>query len=125
MPSVEAVISDAPADAVSKEERFALARRLETKLGDLDFYNCVFDPYDMQDTAPVVVGSLSDDLSDIYWDVKDGLTACASGPPPDDVIWEWRVGFEEHWGIHASAALYAIHWITRNPGARWIPDDPD
>lgn len=72
----------------------------------------VFDPY--EESAPVV-GSLSDDLLDIYGDVQRGLALWEQGEvtkrsePRIAAIWEWRFHFEIHWGDHAVDALRALH----------------
>ena len=52
--------------------------------------------------------SVADDLLDIYRELGSGLRALRSGAAPEDVIWEWRFGFEAHWGPHAEGALFAI-----------------
>jgi hypothetical protein len=52
---------------------------------------------------------VSDDLADIWLDLKHGLLALDDGAPPDDVTWEWRFGFYAHWGRHATEALRALH----------------
>jgi uncharacterized protein DUF5063 len=124
LPHVAATDSDSRSERhhISGDERFALVRRLREHLGDLDEYRLIFDPYDTKD-APVI-GRLSDDLADIYRDVKDGLLALAGGDHEADVIWDWKFGFEKHWGIHALRAAYALHWITHTAGAQWVsPDD--
>jgi hypothetical protein len=95
------------------------APALQTKLGDLDYYNLTFDPWDVADAEPVTA-SLSDDVRDIYIDLAEGLDALAAGAPTTDVVWSWQFGFDNHWGVHAAHALYAIHWATRRSGSRGI-----
>jgi hypothetical protein len=53
--------------------------------------------------------SLADALADIWRDLRAGLTALGEGVAPDDVAWEWQLGFRTHWGAHAVEALRAIH----------------
>lgn len=65
----------------------------------------VFDPYDLR--APVA-GSLSDDLLDVYRDLRRGLTLWDSHQDAD-AVWEWKFHFEAHWGDHAVDALRALH----------------
>ena len=123
LPETDPTGTEGPGDRIGDAEGFALAHRLKEKLGDLGRYRRVHDPYDANETG--VEGSLSDDLADIYGDVKNGLTAVANGVPQADVVWAWRDSFGHHWGIHAAAALYAIHWITHTAGEEWIsPDAP-
>jgi hypothetical protein len=79
-------------------------------MGDAEFYRLFFDPYEEDQEA--VTASLSDDLLDIYRDLRSGLAILDSGRQHAEVdaAWEWRFGFEGHWGNHAVAALRALHW---------------
>lgn len=65
----------------------------------------VFDPYKLNQP---VAGYLSDDLLDVYRDVRRGLALWESRHDAD-AIWEWRFSFESHWGDHAVDALRALH----------------
>ena len=102
--------STQPTSSMRHDEAASLMRRLSRQLGDYDFYNLVFDPYDFVDSTPVT-GSLADDVTDIYRDLKNGLVAYDAGET-EDAVWEWRFEFDSHWGRHAANALYAIHVLT-------------
>jgi hypothetical protein len=65
----------------------------------------VFDPYELDQP---VAGSLSDDLLDVYRDIRRGL-ALWEYRDDQNAIWEWRFSFESHWGDHAVDALRALH----------------
>lgn len=93
----------APPSAVTNDEAAALQRRLSDQLGDFDVYRLVFDPYELD--APPVAGSLADDVADIYRDLKSGLAATNDA----EATWQWRFGFDTHWGRHAAHALYALY----------------
>jgi hypothetical protein len=87
----------------------ALFKDLGGKLGDDDRYWIVFDPY--KEEAPVST-SLSDDLADIYRNVKTALQVYGkSAEDSRDAIWHWRFHFLHHWGQHCSSALHAIYWV--------------
>ena len=73
--------------------------------GDVDVYWEVFDPYEDE---PRVAGSLSDDLLDIYVDLRRGLGLYDAGHA-GAAAWEWRLHFDQHWGHHAVDALRALH----------------
>ena len=75
-----------------------------------DLYWEVFDPY--VDEAPVA-GDLSDDVIDIYREVREALTRYDTGNTKD-ATWSWRFGFEGHWGDHAVDALRALQRACRN-----------
>ncbi len=65
----------------------------------------VFDPYKQEEP---VAGSLSDDLLDVYRDVRRGLWAWEKNQIAD-AVWDWRFSFDTHWGDHAVDALRALH----------------
>ena len=86
---------------------------LKEKLGDWDPYRQVFDP--TQDSE-AVFGTLADDLTDIYLDLKNGSVFREKhlGLPNEDAIWTWRLLFYSHWGKHAIDALLTIHFRLQN-----------
>lgn len=73
-----------------------------------DTYSEIYNPTIVPPEEPVV-GSLSDDLTDIYRDVAAGLRAYEKGERAA-AVWEWRFGLHSHWGAHATNAIRALHW---------------
>ncbi len=60
------------------------------------------------------IGSLSDDIADIYRDVVSGLVEFESGRRAE-ALWEWGFNFRHHWGAHATGAIRAVHaWLAAN-----------
>ena len=55
----------------------------------------------------VVDGSLSDDIADVYRDLRNGFLPYDSGDA-GEAVWTWRTEFESHWGRHAAHAIYAL-----------------
>lgn len=90
------------------DECAAISANVADTLGSADRYWMVFDP--RCDEAPCV-GSLSDDLSDIYRDLRRGLE-WFDREAPHDAAWEWRFTFESHWGNHATDAVRALHRLV-------------
>ncbi len=79
----------------------------------LDFYSEVFDPTTVPADAPVI-GSVSDDLADIYRNVLTGLRAYKHGDRAA-AVWEWSFSLHSHWGAHATGAMRALHWwLSKN-----------
>jgi hypothetical protein len=72
----------------------------------VDTYGSVFDPLAIPPEEPVL-GSLADDIADIYRDVVNGLRQYQAGHRTA-AAWEWRFGFENHWGHHAADAMRAL-----------------
>jgi hypothetical protein len=81
---------------VDLDARFELYSHLRELLADRDGYFLEFDC--AQEGADAMTGSLADDLTDIYCELKHGLRAFPSSP--DRVLETWCVGFECHWGQH-------------------------
>lgn len=74
-----------------------------------ELYWEICDPYDDE---PRVAGELTDDIIDVYKDVRRGLSFWEKGDLAD-AVWEWRFSFESHWGDHAIDALRALHRAAR------------
>jgi hypothetical protein len=86
-----------------------LHRSLKKRLGDTDTYLTVFDAATDKEA---IHGSLSDDIAEIYRDLKDDLVLMdRNAAAPQNALWEWRYGFDSHWGHHAMSALKTIHDI--------------
>ena len=82
-------------------------------LGKYDFYSEVFDPIVDQQG---IRASLSDDLSDIYTDLKRPLQKYDSGEEPNQriAVWEWKFHLKIHWGHHLVDALRPIHSLVHD-----------
>jgi hypothetical protein len=98
---------------LSKQEWDKLYNSLKEKLADWDLYHQVFDR--TQDKE-AVFGSLADDITDIYRNLKDGLALREThqGLPDAVAIWTWHLLFYSHWGKHAMNALLTIHFRLLN-----------
>ena len=95
-----------PRDGLTAEEGFALRSRLAETLGDYDLYEVVFDPYD-RNSAPVT-SSLADDVAEIYGDLQEGFAELRAGQTAN-ALWDWKFGFDYHWGRHAAHAIHALY----------------
>lgn len=102
-----------PDTAGDFERRFELYTHLRRLLGDRDRYNLEFDPGDRSDMS----GSLADDITDIYFELRRGLDVLDRHP--DDLRQAavvWRNGFRWHWGQHvvdAERHLYELEVSNR------------
>ena len=83
-----------------------------------DCYWEVYEPLE-QAQPQSLCGSLSDDLADIWRDVKDGLLSFDSGKQSavDGAVWHWRFSLESHWGHHAVGAIAALNALCFGPFA--------
>jgi hypothetical protein len=87
--------------------------KIMSLLGKYDRYCEVFDPiFDNQ----AITTHLSDDLSDIYTDLKRPLVKYDSGEEPNQriAIWEWAFHLKIHWGNHLVDALRPIHSLVHD-----------
>ncbi|HED18900.1 MAG TPA: DUF5063 domain-containing protein [Gammaproteobacteria bacterium] len=93
------------------DDRFDLFSELRTRLGERDMYWLEYDnPDDVVSGDEHRTGSLADDLTDIYFELKRGLELLEAAGP-DEVAHLWEMGFREHWGQHlvdAERHLYAL-----------------
>lgn len=88
------------------DARFELFAGLREMLGNRDGYWMQFDvAHDGQSMS----GSLADDLTDIYCELKHGLKLMTV--EPGKALDDWRCGYHLHWGQHlvdAERHLYEL-----------------
>jgi hypothetical protein len=85
---------------VDLDARFELYSHLRELLADRDGYFLEFDC--AYEGADAMTGSLADDLTDIYCELKHGLRAFHSNPAR--ALETWFLGYECHWGQHLTDA---------------------
>lgn len=93
---------------VDLDARFDLFTRLRQLLGERDAYWMQFD---VGQDGQQMSGSLADDLTDIYCELKYGLMRLDSDKDPDTTLEGWRYGYQVHWGQHlvdAERHLYEL-----------------
>lgn len=81
------------------DARFELYSHLVEVLGDRDSYWLEFDRID---DSVTMTGSLADDLTDIYCELKHGLRTVDEDPAQS--VHAWLQGFALHWGQHLTDA---------------------
>ena len=106
LPIVEPNSHDADKIRFHKEEVGNVWISLRDRFGPLDMYWTVLNAN--QQGEPIQAG-LSQDISEIYSDLKDNLEVAGRGAINADVVWTLRDDFRHHWGRHAVDALKAIH----------------
>lgn len=77
----------------------------------LERYWEVLDPYV---NAKPVASSLSEDLLEVYFDMRHGLERWKSKASRAAVLGSWRLRLDTHWGDHAVDALRALHRARRS-----------
>jgi len=109
LPQGDTVSEEGFETIVSHEEWQAIFLKLQGYFGEKDLYFHVFNPIDLTDDRPVA-GSLSDDLSDIYRDLKEGIVRLGKASE-GDIVWHWKFNFSIHWGTHLVTAMHVIHCL--------------
>jgi hypothetical protein len=103
---------ETPEKCLSEVEYNFLLNNLTEKMGSHDSYLEVFDP-GMQFSETPIEASISENLCDIYQDLKDFIFAFRIGTVEimTDAVWECKKNFKEFWGQKLVNGLRAIHSI--------------
>jgi hypothetical protein len=100
-----------PPETADIDDRFDMYSQLRTQLGERDMYWLEYDhPSDVGLDEEHRTGSLADDLTDIYFELKRGLKLLEAASA-DEVAHLWQSGFRHHWGQHlvdAERHLYSL-----------------
>ncbi|HOI27622.1 MAG: DUF5063 domain-containing protein [Paludibacteraceae bacterium] len=102
-------VDDMPHCVTEEEYEYQRGQLLE-KIGRYDEYLEVFNA-DMKYSDTPVVASISEDLTDIYQDLKDMVANFKSADLNimNDAILNCKTNFKEFWGQKALNALRALH----------------
>jgi hypothetical protein len=108
-PDIE-MSDDAPEKFVSEEDYNFILHKLEEKFGQFDAYYEVFDP-SIQYSAEPLEASISENIADVYQDLKDFILSYRIGTLDvmNDALWECRNNFEQYWGQRLVNGLRALH----------------
>lgn len=110
-----------PCDVRYQSESVQIPFNSQHALASLALQPREHDPEHMADTLNNLL--LTDDLSDIYIELKRGLRAYHSGDgcAMSDAVWEWKFSFETHWREHLVHALYVLDRALRE---NVLPEEP-
>jgi hypothetical protein len=110
LPSLEPFFEDGNEKFVTESDWTTIHDVLRDKFGTADDYLEVFDEKLNESEGPVV-SSISENMADIYQDLKDFLLLYQTGTKEvmNDAVWECRLNFENYWGQKLTNSLRAIH----------------
>lgn len=112
LPPMEKISDDELEKYVSELEYNALLTKWLLKLGEYDLYHEVIDP-EIQFGTETVTASISENLLDIYQDMKDFLTSYSFGN--EEVMYDSLAVCLEHfrdfWGQRLVNVLRALHQL--------------
>ncbi|HEY5570487.1 MAG TPA: DUF5063 domain-containing protein [Bacteroidales bacterium] len=114
LPKVELLSEDELESLVAEEEYESLRQRIAGTLGEQDDYLEVFHP-DMPYSDTPVLATLSEDLADIYQDIKNFVCIFRLGNPEtmNDALYLCKENFKEFWGQRLTNAMRAFHAIMK------------
>jgi hypothetical protein len=110
LPKMDPVFEDGNEKFVTESDWLRVHDNLRERFGTADDYMEVFDDK-MSDSEGPVLSSISENLSDIYQDIKDFLLLYQTGTNEvmNDAVWECRLNFETFWGQKLVNSMRAIH----------------
>jgi hypothetical protein len=110
LPTIEPFFEDRTEKFVTETDWFSIHDVLRKKFGTADDYLEVFDEK-AEDSGGAVISTISEDITDIYQDIKDFLLLYQTGTAEvmNDALWECRMNFENIWGQKLVNTMRAIH----------------
>ncbi len=98
---------------VSEVDYNYLQQRIMNMLGEYDDYQEIFDR-DMQFSEVPLTASISENLADIYQDLKDFALSYRTGDEfvMQEALWECVDNFKNYWGQKLVNAMRAIHSLV-------------
>jgi Domain of unknown function (DUF5063) len=110
LPQLEPYFEEGNEKFVTEADWIGINDILREKFGTANDYLEVFDEK-INDTEGPVTSSISENMADIYQDMKDFLLLYQTGTEEvmNDAVWECRMNFENFWGQKLLNAMRAIH----------------
>lgn len=98
---------------MDRAEWLALFTELGGTFGAANRHWTVSAPLETEPSAPET-STLADELTDVYRDVRWGLRLWEE-ERYEEAVRAWRLGFSQHWGVHALDAVRALHALATDP----------
>src|SRR5664279_1525654 len=110
LPKLDPFFEDGNEKFVTEADWNGINDILKEKFGTANDYLEVFDEK-INDTEGAIAASISEDIADIYQDMKDFLLLyqTGTGEVMNDAVWECRMNFENFWGQKLVNSMRAIH----------------
>jgi hypothetical protein len=113
LPQIDDEHAESPEKFVNEVEYNFLVNKLAEKLAQFDSYQEVFDE-GMQFSEGAIDASISENICDIYQDLKDFIMAYRIGTVEImvDALWECNNNFQNYWGQKLVNGLRALHTLV-------------
>jgi len=110
LPQLNPFFEDGNEKFVTESDWTGIDETLKEKFGTANDYLEVFDEK-INDSEGPVLSSISENMADIYQDMKDFLLLYQTGTSEvmNDAVWECRLNFETFWGQKLLNSMRAIH----------------
>jgi hypothetical protein len=110
LPQLEPFFEDGNEKFVTESDWTRIQDTLREKFGTANDYLEVFDEKTNESGEPALA-SISENLADIYQDIKDFLLLYQTGTSDvmNDAVWECKLNFESFWGQKLVNSMRAIH----------------
>jgi hypothetical protein len=110
LPELNPYFEDGNEKFVTEADWLKINETLKEKFGTANDYLEVFDEK-IRDTEDPVLSSISENMADVYQDLKDFLLLyqTGTGEVMNDAVWECRMNFENFWGQKLLNSMRAIH----------------
>lgn len=84
-------------------------KSLQLEFKDYNDSYLQIDPYETD--AKPILSCISNDLAEIYEDISPGLNDWenSNAALKRGIIWDWKFGYYNHWGDHATRAITALY----------------
>lgn len=112
LPKPGQVYEDENEKFVTEEDWSIIHDSIQKKLGNYDEYLDIINPESLK-TAEITSASISENIADIYQDIKNFITLFNIGTEEimSDAVGECQLNFEEFWGQKVVDSLKAIHTL--------------
>jgi hypothetical protein len=110
LPQLNSYFEDGNEKFVTESDWTRIQEILKEKFGTANDYPEVFDDK-INESEGTVLSCISENMADIYQDMKDFLLLyqTGTGEVMNDAVWECRMNFENFWGQKLVNSMRAIH----------------
>jgi hypothetical protein len=110
LPQLNPFFEDGNEKFVTESDWIRIQETLKEKFGTADDFLEVFDEK-LNETDGPVLSCISENMADIYQDIKDFLLLYQTGTVEvmNDAVWECKMNFENFWGQKLVNSMRAIH----------------
>ena len=93
---------ESDAQTVSEERYDRILQSLKVQFAENNYYTMMFEAFEI--ASEPAVGSVADDLADIWRELKSGLERLQTGSV-EKAVGHWRSSFKDGWGDQATQVL--------------------